>query len=119
MYMLGANSDKVFEYNVSVAWNAGYASYSNNSFSLSGIESDPYSLSFKDDGTRMYVGSGGGRVSEIALSTAWDVTSGSHTHTFYGNAVTERAYGVAFKPDGTKFFVTDADNDEVVAFTIS
>lgn len=119
MYVLGAVYDTVFEYNVSVAWNAGYASYASKSFSLSGIEGNPYSLAFDADGTRMYVGSGGGSIHEIALSTAWDVTSGSHTHTFYANGKANRAYGIAFKPDGSKFFVTDPDTDQVVAFTIS
>lgn len=120
MYVLGSNSDTVYEYTVSVAWDVSYASYSSNSFSLSGIESNPYALFFKeDDGTRMYVGSSTGRIHEIALSTAWDITSGSLTHTFNGDAVAERAYGIAFKPDGTKLFVVDPDNDDVVAFTIS
>jgi DNA-binding beta-propeller fold protein YncE len=119
MYVLGSNSDTVYQYNVTVAWNAGYASYANKSFSLSGIESNPYGLFFDSDGTRMYVGSGSGRVTEIGLSTAWDVSTGSHTHTFVGTAAANSALGIAFKPDGTKFYVTDNDNNEVVAFTIS
>lgn len=119
MYIMGSDYDTVFQYNVSVAWNTGYASYANKSFDLDGIESDPYGLAFDEDGTRMFVSSGQGRVHELALSTAWDVTTASHTHTFYTNSKANRSYGVAFKPDGSKFFVTDPDNDKVVAFTIS
>tara|TARA_R100000406_G_scaffold5271_2_gene3611 strand:+ start:4747 stop:6348 length:1602 start_codon:yes stop_codon:yes gene_type:complete len=118
-YVLGGMNDTVYQYNVTVAWNAGYASYANKSFDLEGIEGNPYGLAFDEDGTRMYISSGGPRVHELALSTAWDVTTASHTHTFYTNGKANRAYGIAFKPDGSKFFVTDPDTDQVVAFTIS
>ena len=60
------------------SFNLSGASYDNKSFDVSGEETNPGSLFFKSDGTKMYVtGTAGDDVNEYALSTAWDVSTAS------------------------------------------
>jgi len=55
MYVGGNATDKVFEYTLSSGFDLSSASYSNISFSVAGQETNPSSISFNSDGTRMYV----------------------------------------------------------------
>ena len=57
MYIAGTNPTKVFEYDLSTAWDASSSSVSYNSIdlALSTYPSYPYGLFFKTDGTKMYV----------------------------------------------------------------
>ena len=76
MYVSGQVGDDVNEYNLSTAWNVTTASYSQN-FSVAAQETQVRGISFKDDGTKMYViGDGGtGYVNEYSISTAWDLST--------------------------------------------
>ena len=76
MYVIGNVADNVNEYNLSTAWNVTTASYSQN-FSVAAQETRVRGISFKDDGTKMYViGDGGtGYVNEYSISTAWDLST--------------------------------------------
>ena len=57
MYIAGTSPTKVFEYDLSTAWDASSSSVSYNSIdlALSTYPSNPYGLFFKTDGTKMYV----------------------------------------------------------------
>ena len=54
MYVLGSAGDKVYEYDLSLAWVITTASYL-QSFSVQSQDPNPSGLSFKPDGTKMYV----------------------------------------------------------------
>jgi len=106
MYMLGSNSDTVYQYSLSTAWNVSTASYDSISFSVASQETDPTGLFFKDDGTIMYiVGLSGDDVNEYSLSTAWDVSTASFVQLFSVAAQETSPQGVHFKPDGTKMYI--------------
>jgi hypothetical protein len=55
MLLLGNNSDAVFQYALSTAWNLSTASYDSVSFSVASQESQPTGMTFSADGTKMYV----------------------------------------------------------------
>jgi len=55
MFMVGFNSDSVYQYSLSTAWDLSTASYDSISFSVLGQEGTPQGIFFKDDGTKMYV----------------------------------------------------------------
>jgi sugar lactone lactonase YvrE len=64
MFIVGPTSDTVYQYTLSTAWNVSTASYASISFSFV-QDSSPTAVTFKTDGTRMYiVGSSAGRVYE-------------------------------------------------------
>ena len=54
MYIIGYTGDKVYEYNLSTAWNVTTSSYLQN-FSVVDQEEVPQDVFFKPDGTKMYV----------------------------------------------------------------
>ena len=56
MYMVGVNSDSVFQYSLSTAFNVSTASYDSISFSVAAQETAPYGFFFKPDGSKMYIG---------------------------------------------------------------
>ena len=61
--------------------------------------SDPRSITFKPDGSKMYLGTATD-VYQYALSTNWDITSATYENKALGSG----AYGIAFNNDGTKFY---------------
>jgi len=107
MYFVGLSGVDINEYNLSTAWDISTASFVQN-FSVSAQETQPHGLSFKPDGTKMYVvGMTGKDINEYNLSTAWDVSTASYLQNFSVSAQTSLPTGLFFVDDGTKVFVTD------------
>jgi len=120
MYVIGTSADTVREYALSTAWDVSTASYSQG-FSVSSQETNPQSVFFKPDGTKMYIhGESGDDVNEYNLSTAWDVSTASYVQKSGVTVPVESGpQGLFFKDDGTKFFTVGNSRDAVWAFTIS
>jgi sugar lactone lactonase YvrE len=55
MYVLGSTNDRVYQYSLSTAWDMSTASYSSINFNFSAQETTPVGISFKSDGTKMYI----------------------------------------------------------------
>lgn len=119
MYVVGTQNDNLYEYDLSTAWDISTASY-NQQINLAVRDSDPRDISFKSDGTKMFMlGNFGNRIYQYTLSTAWDISTASNDGnaglTFY--ELTPQ--GMDFKPDGAKLFIVGSSNDTVWAFNIS
>jgi DNA-binding beta-propeller fold protein YncE len=118
MYMAGAANDSVFEYNLSTAWDISTASYS-QSFSIAAQALSPQALSFKDDGTKMYVtGSGSDAVNEYELSTAWDVSTASYVEAFSVARQESVPTGLFFKDDGAKMYICGLNQDAILSYDL-
>jgi len=119
MYVVGLTGDDVNEYNLSTAWDITTASYSQN-FSVATQDTDPRGISFKTDGTKMYIaGNSSDAIYEYSLSTAWDISTASYSQSFSVSAQDTQTSDVFFKPDGTVMFVTATSGDEVNMYTLS
>ena len=119
MYVTGESGDDVNEYTLSTAWDVSSASYVQN-FSVSAQETEPMGLSFKPDGTKMYVlGKQGKDVNEYNLSTAWDVSSASYSQNFSVSTQDTGPEGVFFKPDGTKMYIVGSTGIDVNEYDLS
>jgi DNA-binding beta-propeller fold protein YncE len=106
MYVIGIIGVDINEYNLGTPWDVSTASYLRN-FSVSAQESAPSDLFFKPDGTKMYVlGSTGDDVNEYDLGTPWDISTASYLQNFSVVSQTALPFGISFKPDGTKMYVT-------------
>jgi hypothetical protein len=117
MYVVGTTGDDINEYNLSTAWDVSTASYSQN-FSVSGQESNPYSVRFKPDGTKMFVsGTTGDDVNEYSLTTAWDVSTASYVQNFATGDSTQ--IGLTFSDDGTKMYTTGSTLDYIKEWDLS
>ena len=119
MYVLGSSGDDVNEYDLSTAWDVTTASYL-QLFSISAQETSPSGLSFKPDGTKMYiVGYITDAVNEYSLSTAWDVTTASYVQNFSIKTQETFVEGLFFKSDGTKFYIIGTTDDTVYQYDLS
>ena len=119
MYVLGSAGDKVYEYDLSLAWVITSASYL-QSFSVASQDPTPSGLSFKPDGTKMYVTGGFGQdVNEYDLSTAWDVTSASYLQNFSVVLQDTQPKNTFFNPDGTTMYVVGLSGRDVNEYNLS
>ena len=120
MYVVGSAEDKVFQYSLSTAWNLSTASYDSVSFSVE-EEITPKGISFKSDGTKMYVvGSANDKVYQYSLSTAWDLSTASYDSVSFSVATEETTpQALAFKSDGTKMYVVGVVQGKVFQYSLS
>lgn len=104
VYVVGPTADNVRQYSLSVPWTvANLNSTAIAGISVTGQETNPTGLTFKPDGTRMYlIGETGDDVNEYALSTPWSLA----TATFVGASASLAAQAsspqdLRFNPEGT------------------
>jgi len=118
MYVVGSNSDNVFQYNLSTAWDVSTASYASKSFSVAGQETSPTGLFFKSDGLAMYVvGATNDAVFQYNLSTAWDVSTASYASISVSVVMFDTApNGLCFNTAGTRMYITGNSSDSVFQF---
>jgi hypothetical protein len=117
MYVVGASGDDINEYNLSTAWDVSTASYSQN-FSVSVQETNPHSVRFKPDGTKMFVsGNTGDDVNEYSLTTAWDVSTASYVQNFVTGDTGQNA--ITFSDDGTKMYTMGYTLDYIKEWDLS
>ncbi len=123
MYVVGAVSRMIYQYQLSTAWDISTSTYSMPTTKYLSLASAPQrsaqDLFFSPDGLNMYImGADPQRVQQYTLSTAWAVSTASYTR-FIGAAT--GAAGLFFKPDGTKMYVLDnfSSNDNVNEYTLS
>jgi sugar lactone lactonase YvrE len=107
---------------VTVGYDLSVAAYDSKSLLVSGSESRPITLAISSDGTKLYVGGQtGDALDQYTLSTAYDISTGTYDSvTFsYASSAGLNVQGIFLKPDGTKFFLTDDQNNAVYAYTMS
>jgi hypothetical protein len=103
-------------------YNIASASYSGNSLTVASSEGRPVCVAISSDGTKLYVsGQIGDAIDQYTLSTPYDVSSGTYDSVTFSYAASAgtNVQGMFFKPDGTKFFLTDDQNNRVYAYSMS
>jgi sugar lactone lactonase YvrE len=121
MYIVGSGNDTVYQYSLSTAWDVFTASYDSVSFSVASQELEPNGVTFKTDGTKMYIiGQSGDDVNEYNLGTAWNVSTASYVQNFSVSAQTGAIpVKVEFSSDGTKMIVLSQTNNAVYQYNLS
>ena len=119
MYVVGASSDSVHEYNLSTAWSVSTAVLL-QSFSVAGQDGGPQEIFFSPNGLKMYIlGSATRQVHEYNLSTAWNVSTASYLQNFLVSSQELTPTGLFFKPDGLKMYVIGGSSDRVHEYNLS
>ena len=97
------------------------ASYDSVSFSVASQDSGAISLSFKSDGTKMYILGGlNDSVYQYSLSTSFDLSTASYDSVSFSVASQATgAGGIFFKPDGTKMYIIGNTTDSVYQYSLS
>ena len=119
MYTIGASSDRVWQYELSTAWNVATASYTGKSLLCREVDqSINGGLVFKPDGTKLYVmGTSLDAIGEYDLATPWDVSTGTLNQIKTG--LKADGYGMFIKADGTRLFTLEFDDDTIYAYDLT
>ena len=115
MFVAGFDGDEINEYALSTAFDVSTATFVSPPFDVSTQESNPSSVAFSNDGTKMFVaGFGGDEINEYALSTAFDVSTATFVSPPFDVSTQETSpRGMAFSNDGSKMFVVGNVGDDV------
>ena len=121
MYMVGTTGDAVYQYSLSTAWDISTASYDSVSFSVSAQETVPTGLSFKSDGTKMYVGGQAtDAVYQYSLSSAWDISTASYDSVSYSYTAAETGNrNIVIVNNGNSLYTVGASTDTIYEHTLS
>ena len=126
MFVVGTANNTVYQYTTPAAssWtdpDLTNASYDSVSFSASTQVTNSRGLSFKSDGTKVYVvGSATNIIYAYDLSTAWDVSTAAYnSENGSVNSQDTNTNGLVFKPDGTKLYIIGDTNDTVYQYSLS
>lgn len=127
MYMIGQNSDKIYQYSLTTAYNTSTASYSSKSLSIANTSTSgpgdtaPTDVKFHPEGHTMYItGTVRDRVYQYSLSTAWDITTASYaSKTFLLSSQDTAPQSIEFGDDGTKMYMLGSTNDRIYQYTLS
>lgn len=90
---------------------------------IGNYEFNSLAITMRPDGYKAYItGTIGDGIDEFTLSTAWKMSTASHTNfksfSSAGYAAT-LPYGIAFKPDGTRLLMVDNGGDKLVEYSLS
>ena len=122
MYVARWNQGEVREYDLSIDWCVGSASFV-QLFDTSVEETNIYGVCFNATGTKMYVaGNTTGTVSEYDLGVAWDISSSVHLQSLSVSSEINYVMGMTFSTDGTRMYLLGNLNfspDEVYEYTLS
>ena len=120
MYVLGNTNDSVFEYDLSIAWDVTTASLL-NTFSVSAQDTNVEGLSFKSDGTRMYViGEVSKNIFEYNLSTPWDISTAVVSGVVLNiNPQDSSPEGITFEQSGKKLYVSGNNTTSIYQYNLS
>jgi hypothetical protein len=114
MYIVGTTNDRIYQYNLSAAWDIATAVVGNN-LSVTNICSAPQSIDFSIDGSYLYlIGSNSDIIVEYYLSVPWELSSAVYS----GQSVTITGLesfprGVFFADDSKKVFYVGSTGDIV------
>ena len=117
LFTIGKNFDSVNEFALSTAWDISSASHA-YTFSISSQEATPEALSFKPDGTKMYITGGtGDDINEYSL-TAWDLSTASFNNvTFSVSSQATSPTGLFLKLNGSKMYVMDQSSSTIYQYS--
>lgn len=124
MFHAGSINGKVYEYDLTTAWDVSTAVYS-QSFSVSAQDAFPLDVFFKTDGSKMYIpGNENDSIYEYDLDVDWDISSASYNQTLDVSAKETAPTGVFFRNDGStedgkQMYVVGSNSDSVHEYSLS
>ena len=120
MYIIGDGTDNIFQYTLSTAWDVSTATYASLSKSVAAQDAIPTSLTFRPDGTNVWVlGQQNDRVYQYALGTAWDISTATYSSINLSVLnVDGQATALAIADNGSRLYVAGPNLDRLVQWTL-
>ena len=118
MFMTGIATSLVYEYDLPLPFDVTSAVYNSVSF-YPGSIGQTKSLTFNNDGTKMYV-VGTSTVYQYSLTTGFDLSTASYDSVSFAAASQDSAIeSVKFNSDGTKMYLAGTANNSVYQYSLS
>jgi sugar lactone lactonase YvrE len=121
MYTTGVLNKKVYQYNLSTAWDITTAVYF-NALLVTTRDTDPQGLAFSADGkTMILLGSQNDRLYNYDLGMAWDIGTATFAADpkFYVGSQDTLQVGFTFSVDGSKLYTNGGNNDRIYQYNLS
>ena len=120
MFMIGVNTDHVYQYSLTTGFDLSTASYDSVSFSLAGQTTGPEGFSFNADGTKMYSIDYNGPINQYTLTTAFDLSDVSYDGISFDASAQETGCGtLTFNNDGTKMYVAGYETSRIYQYALT
>lgn len=118
LYITGSRTRGVDRYTLSTMWDLSTATLDTKILSTRNLEDIPEALSFKTDGTYMYVGgSANNNVQEYLLTTEWEPSTAVRQRSFNFGSTLNYLSGITFRDNGGSMFVSSL-NGIIYDFTL-
>jgi 6-phosphogluconolactonase (cycloisomerase 2 family) len=119
-YVAGSANDQINEYTLGTAYDFSSTITQVEASGFPTIEITPQGMVFNNDGTKLFVaGDQSNAVSEIALSTPYDITTARYTVGLYVNSEQTQIRGLSFNNTGTTLYIIGNQNDEIDGYDLS
>lgn len=122
LYVADGNTDAVYQYTLSTAWDISTGSYASKSADISSQETTAWDVKFGSDGDKMYiVGTGSDSVFQYTLSTSWDVSTASYASKSIDISATaaDNPVSIAFDLSGGDMYVLTIAADTIYQYELS
>jgi hypothetical protein len=119
LYITGNTNNKIFQYDLSTAWDLSTASYASKSLSTQGTS--PIEPFIHPSGTSIYnIDSDSETVYQYTMTTAFDLSTASYaSKSINVNSQESIPTSLVFSSDGTKMFVAGQTGDDINQYTLS
>lgn len=116
MYLLDQGGPgKIFQYTLSSGYDLSTVSYSGLSLDVSATVAGPQHLTFKPDGTKVWV-TKQSTVYQFDLSTAWNISTGSYASKSYDNSGRDtQTNSTSFRDDGSRMWMIGSKRGNVAS----
>ena len=119
MYTIGRQNKRIYEYNLSTAWNVSTATFL-QSKDVSAQDSFPSSLFIRADGLKMFTtGASNDDAHEYNLSTAWNITTATFVQSLSLDPANVFSDGIFFKDDGLIMYHVDGSLHRVYQYSLA
>lgn len=127
LYITDSSSPSIHQYRFFDTLDIGAIGFARSTSTMS-YESTPTGISFKPDGTKMYVvGESGDDLTELTLSSPWDISTAATPTVVISSTTIQNVTGIRefnpkdvfIPPDGTKVYILGSYNDCVYQFTLT
>ena len=127
MYIIGQSTEKVYQYNLTTAFDVSTAVYTSKEFYIGNTSTTgPGDLTstdvkFHPEGHTMYiVGSARDTIWQYSLSTAWNITTATYASKSKSvSAQDSTPQSIEFGDNGTKMYMLGSTNDRIFQYTLT
>jgi hypothetical protein len=121
MFMVGINTDSIYQYTLTTGFDLSTASYDSVSLGIASEDTIPSGIFFNSTGTKMFmVGVGNDSVYQYTLGTGFNLSTASYDSVSLSVSTQDASpQAIFFNSAGTKMFMVGLSSDSVHQYTLT